>query len=162
MHTIRPTSPGDFEAIANLTNHYIRHTAVHFGYQDVTAQDFEQAWRETHNTYPWLTAELDGRFAGYAKAGVWRERAAYKFSAETAIYIEDFAYRTGIARALYQTLLDELKARGFHTAVAGATLPNDVSVRFHEAMGFKTIGTFREVGRKFDQWHDVIFWQKML
>lgn len=162
MHTIRPTAPGDFEAIANLTNHYIRHTAIHFGYDDVTPAEFERAWIDTRATYPWFTAEVDGRFAGYAKAAVWRERAAYKWCAETAIYMEDFAQRTGAARALYQVLLDELKARGFHTAIAGATLPNPASVRFHETMGFKTIGTFREVGRKFDQWHDVIFWQKML
>ena len=161
MH-IRATTPDDFGAMARLTNHYIRHTAVHFSTTDVTAADFEAHWRESHETYPWFTAEIDGVFAGYAKSGMWRERDAYRLTVETAIYVESDAHGKGVGRALYRALLDELRARGFHTAVAGATLPNDASVKFHESLGFNTVGVFREVGRKFDRWHDVIFWQKML
>ncbi len=159
---IRPTMQGDFEAFARLINYYIRNTPIHFGLVDVTAANFEAQWRESRNTYPWFTAEIDGIFAGYAKAAPWRERAAYAKTAEVAIYVEDHAHRTGVGRALYEQLLAALKSRGFHTAIAGATMPNDASVKFHEAMGFIEVGTFREVGTKFDQWHDVRFWQKML
>ena len=159
---VRPTEPADFPHIARLINHYIRNTAVHFGDADVTPEDFEREWRETRDAYPWVSADLDERFAGYAKAGLWRERAAYRLTVETAIYVEDFARGKGVGKALYTRLLEQCKARGFHVAVAGATLPNDASIRLHESVGFQTVGVFREVGRKFNQWHDVIWWQRVL
>ena len=65
----------------------------------------------------------------------------------------------GVGRALYAALLERLRALGYHAAIAGIALPNEGSVRLHEAVGFEYVGTFREVGRKFEAWHDVGFWQ---
>ncbi len=112
--------------------------------------------------FPWLAAEQGGDFAGYAKSGTWRARDAYARTAEVTVYVEPACHRMGVGRALYTALLALLKARGFHTAIGGITLPNPGSVGLHEAMGFRHVGTFREVGRKFAAWHDVGFWQLML
>lgn len=160
--TIRASEPRDAAAIAALTNYYIRQTPVHFGTEEVAPAYFADMMARDQGRYPWFTAEAEGRFAGFAKAGLWRERAAYASTVESAIYIERGMEGRGIGRALYGALIAELKRRGFRTVVAGATLPNDASVRLHERVGFEFVGRFREVGRKFDQWHDVGWWQLML
>lgn len=159
MATIRPTQDHDFRPIADLTNHFIRETSIHFGDPEVSDAEVRDQWKADRAAYPWLTIDLDGAFAGYAKAGVWRARAAYRLTAETAIYMTPEARGRKLGRSLYAALLQELRTRGFHTAVAGITLPNEPSVRVHEAVGFRYVATFREVGRKFDAWWDVGFWQ---
>lgn len=156
---IRPARETDFEPIAELINLFIRGTAIHFGYQPLPADEHLVLWREQRRRYPWLVAEVDGRFAGYAKAGPWRTRDAYAWTAETTVYVHPDHHRRGVGRALYTELLSRLRDAGFHTAIGGITLPNDASVRLHESMGFRPAGVFREVGWKFEAWHDVGFWQ---
>ena len=128
----------------------------------MTEAEFAAPWLEGREKHPWLAAELDGEFAGYAKAGVWRARDAYAKTAEVTVYVDERFHRRGVGRSLYAELFARLESLGFHTAVAGITLPNEGSVRLHEAMGFAYVGTFREVGRKFDAWHDTGWWQLML
>ncbi|MBL0926501.1 MAG: N-acetyltransferase family protein [Phycisphaerales bacterium] len=159
---IRPAQPEDFPAVAALTNVFIRETAIHFGYDPVTADDLHKAWAGHRDRYPWLVAELEGRFAGYAKAGPWRERAAYQWTPESGIYVEPWTQRRGVGRALYVRLFEVLRAQGYHSLVAGITLPNEPSVRLHEAVGFVPAGVIARAGWKFGRWHDVGFWQKPL
>lgn len=160
---IRPFTLEDCAPAAALTNVYIESTAIHFGTEPQDAAYFERLWTATRDRYPWVTAVADdGRFAGYAKAGVWRERAAYAWTPETGIYVERGCQGRGIGRALYRALLDAMRERGFHSAIGGITLPNEASVRLHEAVGFVHVGTVRHAGYKFGAWHDVGFWQVML
>lgn len=159
---VRATIEADFPAIATLTNSFIRSTAIHFGYTEVTARELIEAWRSTCATYPWLTAEVGGAFAGYAKASVWRTREAYRWTAESGIYVEEPCRTRGVGRALYGALIDELRGRGFHSVIGGVTLPNPASVRLHESVGFEFVGRVREAGHKLGGWHDVGFWQLML
>lgn len=159
---VRPFADPDITPANALTNHYIQHTAIHFATQPATDQEFRDGWLSTREKFPWFTAEVQGRFAGYAKAYTWRTRAAYDNTAEVGLYVHPDFHRQGVGRALYAALINDCKARGLHTLVAGIALPNESSIRLHEACGFTYTGTFREVGRKFDQWHDVGFWQLML
>jgi phosphinothricin acetyltransferase len=159
---IRDFEEGDVAPACAVTNHYIEHTPVHFGMHPYTPQEFREMWLAGRDKYPWLAAAIDGRFAGYAKASRWREREAYRFTAEVGLYIESAFQGRGVGKALYGKLLARLRAAGYHTAVGGITLPNDASVRLHESMGFTKVGVFREVGRKFDQWHDTGWWQLIL
>jgi phosphinothricin acetyltransferase len=76
------------------------------------------------------------------------------------VYTHPDHARLGVATALYTALIDRLAGLGFHAAVAAVTLPNPASVALHERLGFTHAGTFREVGRKFDAWHDVAFFQR--
>lgn len=169
MH-IRPARDDDFAAIAALTNRYVVGTATHFAYEPVTEGELRDAWRKHRERYPFLVVEIPDatasspapRFAGYAKAGPWRERAAYGWTPEVGIYIEPDAHGRGVGKALYAALLDELRTRGFHSAVAAITMPNPASLRLHESLGFTPVGTVRHAGWKLDAWHDVAFWQVML
>lgn len=159
---VRASRVSDAPRIASLTNYYIRETSIHFGTQEVEPGYFADQIDRDADRYPWLTAEIDGDFAGFAKSGLWRERAAYARTVETAVYVERAHQSRGVGRALYEQLFRELVALGYHMAVAGVTLPNDASVRLHEGVGFAFVGRFSEVGRKFEQWHDVGWWQRML
>lgn len=157
---LRPPRDDDFPAIAAITNHYIATTSIHFAYDPISVGDFHAAWVGYRDRFPWLVADEDGQVVGYAKAGTWRDRAAYQFTAETGLYIADAARGRGIGRALYVALLDELARRGFRSAVAGITLPNDASVALHLALGFEAAGVVHDAGFKHGAWHAVSFWQK--
>jgi phosphinothricin acetyltransferase len=156
---IRNARRDDFVSLAAITNHYIESTSIHFGYEPVSADQLAESWTDR---YPWVVAEDAGKVVGYAKAGSWRDRAAYQWTTELGLYVEPGVHRRGFGRALYAALLDQLVTRGFRSAIAGITLPNDPSRAFHEAFGFVSIGTFREAGYKHGAWHDLEFFQKRL
>lgn len=165
---IREFESRDVAPACALTNHFIERTVVHFSVTPHTDAQFAALWRSAVEPapgvirYPWLAAEVNGAFAGYAKAGQWRTREAYAPTAEVTVYVALDQHRKGVGRALYEALLDRLRRDGFHSAVGGITLPNPGSVGLHEAVGFRHVGTFRECGRKYDAWHDVGWWQAML
>jgi phosphinothricin acetyltransferase len=157
--TIRSACDDDFAAVAAITNHYIATTAIHFGYEPVDAHALRDAWR-AHPQYPWLVTEEAGRVQGYAKAGAWRERAAYAWTCEVGLYIIDDARGRGLGRAIYAALLEACARQGFRSAIAGITLPNAESVALHARLGFASTGIVRDAGFKLGRWHDVEFLQK--
>ena len=111
---------------------------------------------------PWLVAERNGEVAGYAYASKWKGRCAYRYSVETTVYVEKEAVGHGIGRLLYADLLAALRALSLHVAIGGIALPNERSVRLHEALGFRKVAHFEQVGFKLERWVDVGYWQKML
>jgi len=156
---IRDFNEADVAPANALTNYYIINTVVHFATVPATDAQFEQVWREGRGKFPWLAAESDGRFAGYAKGATWRARDAYARTVETGIYITREVQGRGVGKLLYEALLARLRDAGFRIAIGGLTLPNPASARLHETLGFRHAGTFHAVGFKFDQWHDVGFWE---
>ncbi|MGH7133609.1 MAG: GNAT family N-acetyltransferase, partial [Phycisphaerales bacterium] len=145
---VRAARETDFDACAALVNVYIRGTAIHFGIDEQSGAELREMWRKYAGRYPWLIAEVDGVFAGYAKAGVWRERAAYQWTPECGVYVEERFHRLGVARALYGRLFEVMRGQGFESVIAGITLPNEASVRLHESMGFDAAGVVRRAGWK--------------
>ncbi len=159
---IRETAAEDFAAITAMTNEVIVTTAIHFGYEPLADDELVALWRTQREDFPWLTLYEGSTVLGYAKAGTWRARAAYRWTCETTIYLAASARGKGFGMQLYNALLDACRARGFHSAIGGITLPNPASVVLHEQLGFASVGVVREAGSKFGTWHDVGFWQKML
>lgn len=159
---IRPARADDFEAIAAITNHYITTTSIHFAYEPIAVAELRAMWERYRDRHPWFVTEDASEVLGYAKAGVWRERAAYNWTCEVGLYIADHARGRGIGRALYSRLLDECDRLGFRSVVAGITLPNPASIALHEKLGFERVGTFEDAGWKNGAWHAVEFWQKRL
>jgi phosphinothricin acetyltransferase len=159
---IRTATPDDAAAIAAIYNHYIATSTISFEEQAVTAAEMAQRIRDVSATLPWLVREDGGRIAGYAYATKWRVRSAYRFAAETSVYVEQGRGGQGIGSALYTALLAELRARGIHMAIGGIAQPNPASVALHERLGFVKVAHFSEVGRKFDRWIDVGYWELKL
>lgn len=159
---IRPVRSTDAQALADLYNPYVRDTTITFEEEAVSAEEMAARIEKVTATYPWLVWEEQGRVLGYAYASAWRARAAYRHSAETAIYVGRGQQGKGLGTALYRALLDELRARGFHLVLGGLALPNEASVRLHEKLGFRKAGHMREAGRKFGRWIDVGFWELLL
>lgn len=109
--------------------------------------------------YPWLIAEEEGVVAGYAYGCRHRERAAYRWTCETTIYLAEEYRGRGIGKSLYGALFGVLTGQGFRTALAGITLPNEASVALHESCGFQPVGVYRNIGYKGGAWLDVSWWQ---
>jgi L-amino acid N-acyltransferase YncA len=160
---IRDARVDDAEAIASIYNHYVLTTSISFEETEVAAIDMAGRVADVQaGGLPWLVAEIDGVIAGYAYASKWRVRHAYRFSAETSVYLAHEAAGKGIGGALYRVLLERLRAGGYHLAIGGIALPNAASVALHEKMGFEKVAHFGEVGFKFGQWTDVGYWQLKL
>ena len=158
-YRIRSATARDAPKIAAIYAPYVRDTVITFEFEAPSADEFAARMATGDGRYPWLVAEGASGILGYAYASVFRARPAYRNTAESTVYIDQSARHRGIGRALMEALLAELRHRAFHRVIAGVTLPSDASVRLHERLGFTKVGVFREVGRKFDQWHDVGFWE---
>ena len=159
---IRPVTPADAQALVDIYNPYVRGTTITFEEEPVTAEEMAGRITKVTEAYPWLVWDEGGQILGYAYSSVWRARAAYRYSTETAIYLSMEHGGQGVGTRLYQALLDDLRRRGFHLALSGLALPNDPSVRLHERLGFRKAGHMREAGWKFGRWIDVGFWELLL
>ncbi len=160
--TIRDATAADAAAMLAIYRPFVTDAAVSFELEPPSVAEFEARIGAAQGRWAWLAAERDGTVAGYAYAGQYKTRAAYDWSVETAVYVHEGRRGQGVGRELYSRLFTVLAEKGFCTAYAGITLPNDTSIRLHEALGFTLIGVFRRAGWKFGRWHDVSWWQREL
>jgi L-amino acid N-acyltransferase YncA len=157
---IRIATPDDAGQIAEIYAPYVTETVISFEETPPDAEAFARRMAAGLETYPWLVAETDGVIEGYAYAGRFSERAAYRWSVESSVYVRRGCERRGLGSALYARLFEILKAQGFHSVFGGATLPNPASVGLHERCGFTPVGVYKEVGYKQGAWRDV-GWQRL-
>jgi len=161
---IRNATDADLGGITKIYNHYVTETPITFDLQPFEVEQRREWQSQFSETGPHrlLVAESDQNVIGYACSTTVRPKAAYNSSVEVTIYVDPNTKRKGTGRALYTTLFETLAAEGLHRAYAVITLPNDPSIRIHEAFGFKHTGTLHEVGRKFDKYWDVAWYEKDL
>jgi phosphinothricin acetyltransferase len=154
---IRDADPQhDAPGCAAIYRPYVCDSVASFETQPPTAPEMAARIGAAH---VWVVAEHEGGAIGYAYASTHKERAAYRWSADVAVYIGAEHHRSGVGRALYEWLFERLRAIGFWTLCAGITQPNDASNGLHRAMGFVPVGTYRRIGWKAGAWHDVQWWQ---
>lgn len=158
----RNVTVNDAKAICDIYNHHVLNTVVTFEEEPVSVEEMQSRIANISAKYPWLVYEQEGVVAAYAYASQWKVRSAYKHTVESSIYVAEGHIGKGIGRALYSELNDQLKEMGIHAVIGGAALPNDASVKLHEALGFNYIGSFKEVGFKFNKWVDVGYWELVL
>lgn len=158
--TVRDATERDAAACAAIYQPYVTDTAITFEADPPSPEQMAARIADAQRTHAWLVLEDGGRVVGYAYGGPFKARAAYRWSCEVSVYLELGRRRTGGGRALYTALLARLAERGYRTAVAGMTLPNDASVGLHRAMGFAPVGTYRRIGWKHGAWHDVAWTQR--
>jgi phosphinothricin acetyltransferase len=156
--TIRPATADDAAACAAIYAPYVTDTVVSFETEPPTPAEMA---RRIAAAIEWLVL-VEETVVGYAYAGPFHARAAYRWACEVSVYLELGRRRTGSGRALYTDLLARLSARGYRVAVGGMTLPNPASEGLHRALGFEPVGTYRRIGYKFGAWHDVAWTQRIL
>jgi L-amino acid N-acyltransferase YncA len=159
---IRACTAADAAAICEIYNPFVRDTVVTFEEAPVAVAEMAQRIADVTARFPWLVAEEQGAIVGYVYATPWKVRSAYRFSVESTVYVAPGHRGRGVGAALYQELILALRRLGVHCAVGGIALPNAASIALHEKIGFKKIGQFIEVGRKFDRWVDVGYWELIL
>lgn len=153
----------DAAAIVAIYNHYILNSTISFEEETVSEAQMQQRIADVQSKgLPWLVLEEAGQLLGYAYATPWRVRHAYRFSVETSVYLDPAWHGRGLGRQLYTELLAQLSHHGCHLAIGGIALPNPGSIALHEALGFRQVACFNEVGYKFGRWLDVGYWQKTL
>ena len=152
----------DAAAICEIYNHYVETSVVTFEEKLVTCSEMESRIAGTSKQFPWLVAQVDQDIVGYAYATAWKPRSAYRHSVETTVYLRNSQKGKGLGFMLYRRLIDELRQQNFHCLIAGISLPNEASIRLHEKLGFEKVAHFKQVGRKFERWIDVGYWQLVL
>ncbi len=159
--TLRAATSADAEAIARIYGHYVLHGTAPFEEVPPTAQEMQaRITRLLARNMPVLVAETDGRVVGYALAGPYRDRAAYRHTVEDSVYLEPGHEGRGIGGLLLGRLIEECRQRGLRqivTIIGGSE--NHASVALHRRAGFRLVGVFERVGVKFGRELDTVLMQ---
>ncbi|HTF96468.1 MAG TPA: arsinothricin resistance N-acetyltransferase ArsN1 family B [Cellvibrio sp.] len=159
---IRACTTSDIAAICDIYNYYIGNTVITFEEQPVSITEMQNRITTNTQLFPWLVYEKDGQILGYAYASRWKDRSAYKYTAEVTVYLNHLQCGKGIGTELYKALIEALAKNNIHALLACIATPNAASEKIHEQFGFQQVAHFREVGFKFGRWLDVGYWQKTL
>ena len=159
---IRSVEPKDAREIVGIYNFYINNTDITFEEHTVSVDEMEKRISDVTAKYPWLVIEEGGNILGYAYSSKYRERSAYRYTAELTIYMKNGEEGKGLGAELMRRVIEETRGRGIHILISAIAIPNERSVTIHEKFGFEKIGHFREVGFKFDHWIDVGYWELVL
>lgn len=161
---IRPASEADLPFITGIYDHAVRHGTATFELIPPDLAEMTRRYRSLMDGgFPYFAAALDGRVVGYAYAGAYRPRPAYRFTVENSIYLEPAVHRRGIGLQLLQQLIIESEARGYRQMIAViGDSANSGSIGVHARTGFKMIGTHPNVGFKFGRWLDTVMMQRAL
>jgi L-amino acid N-acyltransferase YncA len=158
---IRKVALTDAKRIVEIYNYYIKDTTITFEEEEISKEIMEKRIYEktVKEKLPWIVLEQDGEVQGYAYAGIWHKRSAYRFTVELSIYLDKKCLHKGFGRTLYTELLNIIKKTDIKNVLGVIALPNEASIHLHETLGFQKVGEFPHVGLKYNQWISVGFWQ---
>jgi len=161
---IRPAAAADLPAITEIYEHAVRYGTATF---ELIPPDLAEMTRRfgvlMEGGYPYFVATLEARVIGYAYAGAYRPRPAYRFTVENSVYLEPAIHRRGIGGQLLERLITECEARGYRQMIAViGDSDNAGSIGVHTRCGFQMIGTHPNVGFKFGRWLDTVMMQRAL
>jgi L-amino acid N-acyltransferase YncA len=161
---LRAAQPQDLAVITGIYDHAVRHGTASFELDPPDQKEMTRRYEMLRGGgYPCLVAELKGEIVGYAYAGPYRARPAYRWSVEDSIYIAPHSHRRGVGRALITRLVAEAEAGGFRQMIAViGDSANAGSIELHRSAGFRMVGTFDNVGFKFGRWLDSVLMQRPL
>ncbi len=159
---IRNAMTDDAAALLAIYAPYVAESCVSFETEVPSLLEFSKRIEEVSERYPFLVCECGGEIAGYTYATKFKERAAYRFSVTSSIYIAPGFKGKGLGKKLYNQLFERLREQGYYGVYAGISLPNDASVGLHKAVGFTEVGVYHNVGYKLGRWIDSLWLEKFL
>jgi len=167
---LRKAEPQDAARLLEIYAYYVEHTAISFEYDVPSLEEFQARIEKTLRKYPYLVVEEDGRIRGYAYAGAFIGREAYKRSCELSIYVDRDARKKGCGRILYEGIEEKLREMGIvnlYACIGDPVSEDDEyltrnSEQFHRHMGYQKVGVFHKCGYKFDRWYNMIWMEKII
>lgn len=169
MLVVREATLQDAERILEIYDYYVKNTAITFEYDTPSLAQFQERMKKTMQRYPYIVILKDGRIEGYAYAGSFVGRAAYDWSCEMTVYLDNNARKCGMGRIIYEALEKALYDMGILNLYACIACPeqNDEylttnSADFHAHLGFVKVGEFHKCGYKFDRWYNMIWMEKVI
>jgi phosphinothricin acetyltransferase len=162
--TIRPCEQGDIAAITEIYSNHVFHSLATFECEPPGREEMTMRWRSAlERGFPYLVAERQGEVVGYAYAGPYRARPAYRYAVENSVYVRADSARQGIGLTLLQALIQECEQKDFRQMIAViGDSANYASIGLHERLGFRMVGVLRSVGFKFGRWVDTVLMQREL
>ena len=161
MLTVRPAAENDVPVITEIYNEAILNTIATFDTEQKTVEQ-QLNWFRAHDaSHPVFVGEFKNLVIAWASLSKWSDRCAYDSTAEVSIYVHKDFRNQGIGKQLMEIIVLEGKERGLHTLISRITSGNEKSIYLHERLGFEQIGVLKEVGKKFDKFHDVHMLQKV-
>ncbi|MEM1262506.1 MAG: N-acetyltransferase family protein [Pseudomonadota bacterium] len=159
---IRRATADDARPLLDIYAPFVKDSTISFELTPPTLETFAERIENSLRTHEWLVMKDGERYCGYAYGTPHRTREAYRFSVETSVYVSVDYRGKGVGKKLYYALFESLQTLGYKSALAGITMPNPASIALHTAVGFEKVGVYKDVGRKFGDWHDVSWWQRSL
>lgn len=159
---IRRVETTDAPAIASIYNRYVLETAISFETEAVGVDEMRGRIEHISKVYPYFVYECGGQICGYCYVHQWKDRKAYDNTVETTLYVSMDHRHEGIGSLLLAHLVEACRAKGYHALIACITDGNEASIAIHSKFGFKQVSSFKQVGRKFGQWLDVVDMELLL
>lgn len=166
---VRDVTAEDAGRLVEIYSHYVLNTAVSFEYEVPTIEEFRQRIEKITARFPYLVCEKNGKVIGYVYAGEYSVRSAYSWTAAMSIYVDKDYRRQGIGTLLYKNIEPRLKEMGIVNLLAGTAYcdPEDeylthASSCFHMSCGYAEAAHFKKIGKKFDRWYDLKWYQKVI
>lgn len=162
MIKIRDAEAGDVERLTEIYNWAVANTTASFDIAEQSVEKRMEWFSHYGGNHPLIVAELDGKVTGYSSLSKFRDKEGYAKTVELSVYIDPVYHGRGIGTLLMKEIIGRGRELGHHVIVAGITTGNDVSVKMHEKLGFSFCGEFRQVGHKFGEWQDCLFYQLII
>lgn len=162
--SIRPAVESDIPGITEIYGHAVQHGTASFEVEPPTEAEMRRRFNAlVDGNYPYFAADLDGTLSGFAYAGAFHHRPAFRYTVEDSVYVAPAAIRTGVGRALLFRLIVECDLLGFRQMIGViGDSANAASIELHRQAGFRVVGTFEAVGFKFGRWLDTVLMQRVL
>lgn len=159
---IRKVCSTDAKEIAAIYNEYVRHSVITFETEPVTEAEMASRIASISSRYPFLVYEMEDKVVGYCYAHAWKERAAYRHTLETTVYLSPAVVGRGIGTLLMKNLIEECRLAEYRALIACITEGNSESMALQKKLGFKQVSCFEKVGFKFGRWLNVIDYELLL
>ena len=164
---VRAAAPEDAEQLLEIYTPFVISedsslSNVSFELAAPDVEEFRQRIQDISKQFPYLVGEINGQILGYVYCHPYRERLAYQWAVEVTIYLAPAGQGKGLGRLLYETMEKLLCLQGVTMAYSCITVGNDHSIKMHEALGYRLIGTFTNSGYKNGQWLDTVWLEKQL
>ena len=160
---LRHATAADLPAILNIYNEAIERTTAIYEYHPFSQSYIESWWEQrVQEEWPVLVLETNGSVAGFATYGTFRARAAYKATMEHSVYVLESFRGNGFGKQLLAAIVEAARKNEIHVLIGGIDAENKLSIRMHEAAGFRIAGHLHQVAYKFDRWLDLVFMEMIL